>query len=66
MRLLDGLRQALAIAGTLVMHLALVILFYAVITPLAVTLRALRIDLIGNRRDERAASYWHGRRSGGA
>jgi hypothetical protein len=64
LRHLGGLRQALAVAGTVVLHLALVVLFYAVVTPLALVLRALGIDTIGARRDERAASYWRRRRSG--
>lgn len=46
------------------MRLLLTLLFYVVLTPLALLLRLLRIDVIGRRLDERAASYWRERGAG--
>ena len=40
------------------MRILLTLLFYAVLTPVAVLLRVLRIDVMGRRFDERAGSYW--------
>ncbi|HEV8689530.1 MAG TPA: hypothetical protein VGQ91_04475 [Ideonella sp.] len=48
----------------MLMRILLTLLFYAVLTPAAVLLRALRIDVMGRRFDERAGSYWHQRGSG--
>ncbi len=42
----------------------LLLLFYGLLTPLAVLLRLLRVDVIGRRFDPRAASYWHERGPG--
>lgn len=50
-----------AAIATVTMHLLLVLLFFVVFTPLALLLRALRLDLIGARRDGRAGSYWRQR-----
>lgn len=36
----------------------LTLLFYAVLTPAALLLRALRVDVVGRRFDDSAASYW--------
>jgi hypothetical protein len=49
---------------SMLMRILLTLLFYAVLTPAAMLLRALRIDVIGRRFDERAGSYWHQRGSG--
>lgn len=57
-----GLRRTLAIAATLAMHLFLVLLYYIVVTPLAFVLRAVHLDALGLRRDERAGTYWRIRR----
>lgn len=56
------LPPAIAAIATVTMHLLLVLLFFVVFTPVALLLRALRLDLIGSRRDDRAGSYWHQRR----
>jgi len=58
---MSRLLEPIVAAATVAMHLLLVLLFFGVFTPLAVLLRALRIDLIGTRRDERAGSYWRQR-----
>ena len=58
---MSRLLESIVAAATVAMHLLLVLLFFGVFTPLAVLLRALRIDLIGTRRDERAGSYWRQR-----
>jgi hypothetical protein len=42
----------------------LTLLFYMVLTPTALLLRALRIDVMGRRFDTRAASYWRQRGAG--
>jgi hypothetical protein len=52
----------LAGAGTLLLQAVLLVLYYLVVTPLALVLRLLRIDVLGLRRDERAATYWRTRR----
>jgi hypothetical protein len=44
--------------GTVVMQGLLALLFFALFSPLAMLLRALGIDVLGLRRDERATSYW--------
>ena len=46
------------------MRILLTVMFYAVLTPAAILLRALRIDVIGRRFDERAVSYWRKRGAG--
>lgn len=43
------------------MRLLLTLLFYGVLTPLALLLRALRIDPLARRWDARAGSYWRTR-----
>jgi hypothetical protein len=48
----------LAALAALALRLPLALLFYVLITPLALLLRALRIDVLGLRRDESAQSYW--------
>ena len=60
--LVAGLRLSAALAATLLMHLLLVALYYLVVTPLAVALRAARLEALGLRRDERARTYWRRRR----
>jgi hypothetical protein len=40
------------------MHLLLVLLFYALLTPLALLLRLAGVRGLGAGRDERAPSYW--------
>ena len=62
MRALSVLRQAASALAAVAMHLALVLLFFGVLTPLAVLLRVLRVDVMGTRRDAGAESYWRGRR----
>lgn len=57
-----GLRRAAALVATLAMHLFLIVLYYLVVTPLAVALRAAHLDALGLRRDERAGTYWRKRR----
>jgi hypothetical protein len=44
--------------GTLVMQVLLAVLFFVLFSPLAMLLRALGVDVLGLRRDERATSYW--------
>lgn len=44
--------------GTLVMQALLAVLFFALFSPVAMLLRALGVDVLGLRRDERATSYW--------
>jgi hypothetical protein len=44
--------------GTLVMQVLLTLLFFVLFSPVALLLRALGIDVLGLRRDERATSYW--------
>lgn len=39
----------------------LTLLFYLVLTPVALLLRAVGVDLMGRRFDTRAASYWRQR-----
>jgi hypothetical protein len=46
------------------MRILLTLLFYAVLTPAAILLRALRVDVMGRRFDQGAGSYWHQRDSG--
>jgi hypothetical protein len=61
MPLAHAFRATLAPAATIALQLVLAIVFYAVVSPLALLLRALGIDVLGARRDERAASYWRAR-----
>lgn len=42
----------------------LLLLFYVLLTPVAVLLRLLRVDVIGRRLDPRATSYWRQRGPG--
>jgi hypothetical protein len=42
----------------------LTLLFYLVLTPVALLLRAVGVDLMGRRFDTRAASYWRQRGAG--
>jgi hypothetical protein len=46
------------------MRILLTLLFYLVLTPVALLLRVLRVDPMGRRFDERAASYWRQRGPG--
>lgn len=55
-----------AATGALALQLLLALLFYGVVTPVAVLLRALRVDVSGLRRDERARTYWRTRARRGA
>jgi hypothetical protein len=50
--------KPLTAIGTLVMQALLAVLFFALFSPLAMLLRALGVDVLGLRRDERATSYW--------
>ncbi len=50
--------RPLAAITTLMMHVLLTLLFFALLSPLAMLLRALGVDVLGLRRDERATSYW--------
>lgn len=59
--MMSRLLEPIVAVATVTMHLLLVLLFFGVFTPLAVLMRALHIDLIGTRRDERAGSYWRHR-----
>lgn len=47
-----------AAAGMVAMHLLLVLLFYAVLTPLALLLRLVGMRGLGAGRDEGTPSYW--------
>jgi hypothetical protein len=40
------------------MQTLLAVLFFALFSPVAMLLRALGVDVLGLRRDERATSYW--------
>lgn len=53
----SGVKPLAAIA-TIVTQVLLTLLFFVLLSPLAMLLRALGIDVLGLRRDERAASYW--------
>ena len=44
--------------GWTISHLALALMFYAVITPVALVFRAIGRDELQLRREEREASYW--------
>ncbi len=49
--------------GWVVSHVVLFVVFWCVVTPLAVLLRILRNDPMQRRLDEAAPSYWSSRRS---
>jgi hypothetical protein len=59
--LMPRLPSSIVAVATVAMHLLLVLLFFVVFTPLAMLLRALRVDMIGARRGEPAGSYWRRR-----
>jgi hypothetical protein len=50
--------KPLAAIATLVMHGLLALLFFVLVSPLAMLLRVLGVDVLGLRRDDRATSYW--------
>ena len=59
--LMSRLPAPIEAIATVAMHLLLVLMFFVVFTPLAFLMRALRVDLIGARRDGQAGSYWRQR-----
>lgn len=60
-----GWMRALFPIGWLVSHLVLAMLFYAVVTPIALILRLARHDPLKRRWNRSATSYWTEHRTGG-
>jgi hypothetical protein len=58
-----GMSRLTAPIGWVVSHLVLVLVFAAVVTPLAVLLRLLGRDPLNRRPDPRATTYWVDRRT---
>ena len=51
--------------GWTVSHLALAVLYFAVVTPMALVMRLLRYDPMSRRWDASARTYWVEHRTGG-
>ena len=47
--------------GFVVSHVLIALVYYAVMTPIALVFRATGRDTMGRRRDRATASYWHDR-----
>lgn len=56
-----GLTYAAYPLGFVVSHVALALVYYLALTPIALTMRLLRYDPLARRFDPRAASYWKAR-----
>jgi hypothetical protein len=51
--------------GFAVSHLVLILLYYGVVTPIAVMMRLVGYDPLRRKRDRRASTYWVEHRTGG-
>ena len=60
--MIAGLQRAAVLVAVLALHLSLILLYYVIVTPLALALRAVHLEALGLRRDERAGTYWRKRR----
>jgi hypothetical protein len=52
--------------GWTVSHVALAVLYFGVVTPIAFLLRRVGYDPMGRRRDRAATTYWTEHRTGGS
>ena len=57
-RLFDAVATVFGAAANLILMLVMAVVFFLLLTPAAVALRALGKDPLRLKRDPRAASYW--------